>query len=80
MTQHTYDNPWHRPGKSETGPAIYITDATPAEYRGYLIFQRIRGAVWDVVKDGTCVAQRAGFTGALAAVDELATKNQTEAA
>lgn len=67
----TYSNPVHKPLKPEYGPAIYSTDAKPAEYRGYLIFQRIKGAVWDVVRDGVCVSQMAGPNGARTAVDQL---------
>lgn len=65
-----YKNPWHRLDKREYGPAFYETDATPTEYRGYLIYHRTM-AVWDVVKDGVCVTQLAGPTGAKRAIDDL---------
>ena len=65
----TYSNPWHRPGQPQQGPREYSTDAKPIEYRGYQIFERIRGQCWDVVKDGTCVTQRAGLSGAKRFID-----------
>ena len=71
----TYKNPWHilgkqRGGKSTAyGPPEYQTYATPTEYKGYLIYERIPGSVWDVVKDGVCVTQRAGLGGAKQAID-----------
>lgn len=72
----TYRNPWHT-GKEEYGPAFYTTDATPTEYRGYLIYQRVRGSVWDVVKDGVCVTQMAGPNGAREAVDRLVAEERS---
>ena len=66
-----YKNPWHKPGKPESGPAMYSTDAKPVAYRGYEIFERIDGHVFDVVKDGACVTQMAGPNGARRAIDAL---------
>lgn len=66
----TYRNPWHCPHDSKYGPAMYETNAKPVLYRGYEIYNRIPGAVWDVVKDGVCVTQRAGKTGALSYIDQ----------
>ena len=66
----TYRNPWHEPRDSRYGPAFYETDARGVPYRGYLIYERIDGRVWDVVKDGTCVTQRAGPRGAREAIDQ----------
>lgn len=60
----TYTNPWYKPGKPEYGPPTYETRAVPMEYHGYLIYERIPGTCWDVVKDGACVTQRAGLSGA----------------
>jgi hypothetical protein len=68
---HAYQNPWHKPGKPHYGPATYETDAVPEEYRGHLIFERIPGRCWDVVKDGACLTQLAGPNGARRAVDAL---------
>lgn len=68
----SYRNPWHRPDAPMYGPARYETTARPVEYRGHLIFERIRGTCWDVVKDGACITQRAGINGARSAVDALA--------
>jgi len=67
---HTYTNPWHKPHQPMYGPATYQTDAGPIEYRGHLIFRRLP-AVFDVVKDGKCLAQRAGLNGAKAVIDAL---------
>jgi hypothetical protein len=65
-----YKNPWHKPGKPQYGPPCYETDVRPAEYLGYLIYHR-HAAVWDVVKDGVCVTQRAGPNGARQAIAAL---------
>lgn len=66
----TYRNPWHKPGRPEFGPEFYSTDAVPTEFRGYLIYHRLP-KVWDVVVDGKCVTQCAGFNGAKRAIDAL---------
>jgi hypothetical protein len=61
----TYKNPWHTPGKDCYGPAMYQSDVKPFEHAGCLIYERIVGKVWDVVKDGICQTQRAGKRGAM---------------
>lgn len=66
-----YKNPWHRPGRPEYGPPAYQTDATPEEYRGFLIYNRIPRHCWDVVRGGECITQRAGPNGARRAIDEM---------
>ena len=66
-----YRNPWHRPGHPEYGPASYVTDARPVEYRGFMIYQRIKGHVWDVVRNGQCITQLAGPNGARQAIDAI---------
>ena len=53
------------------GPENYSTDAKPVLYRDYLIYERIVGHVWDVVKNGSCIAQMAGPNGAKRAIDKL---------
>jgi hypothetical protein len=50
-------------------PEFYETDAKPVEYKGYLLYQRLHGRCWDVVKDGVCIGQYAGRSGAQAFVD-----------
>lgn len=60
----SYRNPWHKPGEACYGPAEYTTDARPVAFAGCLIYERIRGVCWDVVRDGACLTQRAGFYGA----------------
>ena len=71
----TYRNPWHEAHGVNYGPAMYSTDAKPVEYRGYLIYNRIPGAsgrgCWDAVKDGMCVGQYAGPSGARQFIDKL---------
>ena len=66
----TYANPWHNPLATQYGPAEYRTEVSPTQYRGCLIYQRIAGS-WDVVRDGVCLTQRAGFSGAKAAIDNM---------
>lgn len=63
----TYQNPWHRPGRPEYGPACYETTAIPVRHAGADIFERIPGRVWDVVRGGVCITQRAGLNGAIRA-------------
>lgn len=65
MQMATYKNPWHTPGKDCYGPAMYQTDAKPFEHAGCLIYERIPGRCWDVVRDGVCQTQRAGKRGAM---------------
>lgn len=67
----TYLNPWHNPSNPIYGPAFYKTDVRPVRYKGYLIYQRIAGVVWDVVKDDRCLTQRAGPNGAREYVDQI---------
>lgn len=64
----TYRNPWHQPHSSDYGPAQYVTDAKPSEYRGHLIYQRLPNC-FDVVRNDECITQRAGLCGARSAID-----------
>lgn len=55
-------------------PEIYKTDAKPVEYKGCLIYHRMKGAkasqnCWDVVKEGVCIGQYGGLAGCKAFVD-----------
>lgn len=68
MTAH-YRNPWY--SKQSLDPSIYSTDVKPIEYRGFLIYQRIKSVVFDVVKDHVCVAQHAGLNGAKGRIDTI---------
>jgi len=52
-----------------TDPRVYTTDAKPIEYKGCQLYQRIKGRCWDVVRDGVCIGQYAGRSGAEAFVD-----------
>jgi hypothetical protein len=66
----SYKNPWHNPRTGQYGPPVYETNVKPVHYKGYQIYQRIEGAVWDVVKDGVCVTQMAGPRSARRYVDD----------
>jgi hypothetical protein len=46
----TYVNPWHNPNNSSFGPKMFESYATPIEYMGFQIYERVEGLVWDVVK------------------------------
>jgi hypothetical protein len=64
----SYRNPWHDPRDARYGPAFYTTSARPTRHAGHEIYHR-HESCWDVVKDGVCVAQRAGFNGAKRAAE-----------
>ena len=64
-------NPWHKPGRAEYGPAVYETSAHPTRHACHEIFERVPGRVWDIVRDGACVAQMAGLEGAKRAAEVL---------
>lgn len=66
-----YKNLCFKPSKPEYGPEFYETDVKPTDYRGYLVYERIKGSVWDVVKDDVCITQMAGMSGAKAAIDAV---------
>jgi len=70
-----YKNPFHSE-KYQGSTAIIETDVKPAQYKGYLIYHRIKtntpgGNVFDIVNDGVCVGMRAGINGAKTRIDEL---------
>ena len=75
----TYKNPWWKPDNRGFGPPFYT--AYPGDvgkpYRGFLIFHR--GACYDVVKDGVCVTQMAGPSGAKRAIDSILAQNVDDA-
>lgn len=64
-----YRNSWYRPS-GNSGPEFYETDAKPVEHFGCLIYERIRGTVWDTVKNDVCIGRSAGL-GAAKKVAEL---------
>ena len=66
----TYRNPWHNGRNNDYGPAFYSTEAKPTEYRGFLIYHA-NPKGWDIVKDGVCISQRAGFDGAKRFIDKI---------
>lgn len=59
MARHRYRNPWAR----ASDPPEYVRNVDPIEYHGALIFRVLPGQ-FDVVKAGTCIAQRGGLAGA----------------
>jgi hypothetical protein len=64
-TATLYKNPWHKPGKAESGPAMYSTDAKPVRIGKYVRYHRIKsripsGNCYDFVLNGVCVSQRCG--------------------
>lgn len=65
----TYRNPWFKPMGHD--PEIYKTDVKPVEYRGYQIYQRIKGVCWDVVKNGVARTQRCGLEGGKGYIDAV---------
>jgi hypothetical protein len=72
MEKARYKNPWHKPTDQHSGPEFYSTREKPVEHAGHLIYERVDGSVWDVVKDEVCIAQRAGINGAKEAAEESA--------
>ena len=44
-----YRNSFYHPTHGHD-PAVYTTDAKPVEYKGCLLYQRLKGVCWDVVK------------------------------
>lgn len=69
----SYTNHWHNPLNAIYGPAVYVTDAKPVLHAGCELYERIPGpvgrCVWDVVRDGVCIHQRAGLNGAKRAAE-----------
>jgi hypothetical protein len=63
-----YRNSFYNPSHGHD-PEFYETDAKPVEYQGCLLYQRIKGCCWDVVKDGVCIGQYGGRSGAEAFID-----------
>jgi hypothetical protein len=71
MQKAKYRNPWYKSDQGHYGPRYFETDAKPVEHAGHLIYQRVPGQVWDVVKDGVCLTQLAGPNGAKEAAEKL---------
>jgi hypothetical protein len=73
-----YKNPWHKANTTDYGPEYYTTTVKPIEHAGHLIYQRIEGHVWDVVKDGVCINQMAGPNGAKQAAEQASAAAQAK--
>ena len=58
--------------KLEDVPAVNVEAYDAGEYDGFLIYHRTP-LVWDVVKDGACITQRAGPKGCRQFIDEQRT-------
>ena len=54
-----YLNPWYLPGGYS--PQYFETSVKPKEYRGFLIYERIKKS-FDIVFDGVCITQRGGWS------------------
>jgi len=67
-TTTSYRNQWHRPEEPHYGPAVYETRFPSQPYRGFDVYERMPN-VFDVVKDGVCVGQFAGYDGAKRNID-----------
>lgn len=63
-----YKNKFYSPKILDSRPIIE-TDAKPVEHKGYLIYERIKGVCFDIVKRGVCVGMYAGLNGAKHAID-----------
>jgi hypothetical protein len=70
----TYTNPFHNPRIHESKPVLSC-DREPTPYNGYLIYERHKGTVFDVVKDRVCIAMRAGLNGAKRFIDSVKNGN-----
>jgi hypothetical protein len=66
-----YKNRWYNPKNDDYGKQTFKTDVKPTKYKGYLIYQRVSGHVWDIVKDNICISQRAGINGAKSFIDSI---------
>lgn len=75
-TETTYRNPWHRADERMYGEPTYRTSVKPTMYRGYAIYHRI---AFDVVKNGCCVGQYAGLSGAKRFIDLILDGNEEDA-
>lgn len=63
-----YKNTFYRKGGES--PETIETEANPTEYKGYLIYERIRKVCFDIVTDGVCIGMYAGINGAKKRIDK----------
>lgn len=63
-----YKNPFYSPKADNSAPEYEGEEYL--EYRGFLIFERVKGRIWDVVRDGTVITMRAGIRGAKSFIDD----------
>lgn len=68
MQTAQYKNSFYSKTTPESKPVLF-TDAKPVEYKGFLIYERIKGHCFDIVKNGVCVGMRAGINGAKKYID-----------
>jgi hypothetical protein len=69
-TMVQYKNTFYNQTVNDSKPVIQ-TEVTPKEYKGYLIYERIKGVCFDIVKDGACIGMYAGVNGAKGFIDTL---------
>jgi len=65
-----YKNKFYSPKYQDSKPVIE-TDAKPVEYKGYLIYERIKGVCFDIVRKGVCISMCAGLNGAKKEIDKI---------
>jgi hypothetical protein len=70
----TYTNPFYSAKFDNSKPAI-TTEAIPIEYKGYLIYERVKKQVFDIVQDGVCIGMYAGINGAKRWLDTITEDN-----
>jgi hypothetical protein len=62
-----YKNSFYKKSTPESKPVLFC-DKGPVEYKGYLIYQRMKDC-FDIVKDGVCIGMYAGINGAKKSID-----------
>jgi len=77
----TYKNPFYSPYYQNSEPVI-DTDVKPVEYKGYLIFHRLKstskgGDIFDIVLNGKIIGMNAGINGAKKRINDLAKRIKT---
>ena len=68
VVRSAYRNSFYNKNYSDSREIIE-TEAKPIEYKGYLLYHRIKGVVVDLVKNGVCVGMCQTFEGAKRRID-----------
>lgn len=62
-----YKNGFYRtPGAMKP---VFTCDKEPDEYKGFLIYERVKDICFDIVKDGVCVGMNSSLNGAKERID-----------